>query len=253
MPSKRLDIKIRILLFIICSVGILYISMLLFYRPVEGFQTANNCYYDTTTFPGKKVWGCPTETDAVALLNDPGITLSDTDQVCFLTPNPTDYTKKYYTCYQRPPDKLLNISDGIRYDTDLTKDVKPIVIENDMTQLCSDYTSENARFLTVLKSTIAYQKMISSVSGRISFTTNELIGLSTQYCKSGVTRQQNFVDFCTTLQDGIRIYENLPKGNYGLNYISTTITGEIYANILNLYSNVYQPGYKGFLCSGKYG
>ena len=82
MPSKSLDIKIRILLFILCSIGILYISMRLFYKPIEGFAIVNNCYLDTTTFPtieaapnrpaikGMRIWECLSEVDAVNLLNN---------------------------------------------------------------------------------------------------------------------------------------------------------------------------------------
>jgi hypothetical protein len=249
MAPKPLDIKIRILLFIICSVGILYISMRLFYKQTEGFQqVTDNCLLDTTTFPGKRVWECPTNSDAVSLFYDNNAKINLTDQVCFPTPNPTVDTSNYFTCYQRPAGKSFNFVTGVSVDSNSVLDQTPFGIENDMSQVCSDYNGETARFVNILNSTIAYQQIVSTASGRVSFTTNQLISLSSTYCVAPIS-EQKFIDFCNTLSTGIGIYITLPQGNYGLNYISTTITAGIYASTNNLYTNVYLPGYNGFQCS----
>ena len=252
MSSKRLDIKIRILLFIICTIGILYISAWIMYWPAtEGFQQADNCFLDNgVTFPGKRIWFCPTQTNAINLFEDETVTLQYMDQVCYSTVNsdyPLRVTSNYYICYQRPAGKKFNFNDGVYVDNDSTEDTTAPGIENDITQVCSDYNGETARFKNILNSTVAYQHFVSSASGEITFTSNQLIGISTQYCVYPQT-EQKFVDFCTALSTGIGIYIGLPGGHYGLNYISTTITAGIYASTNNLYTNIYQPGYNGFNC-----
>jgi hypothetical protein len=248
MTSKPLDLKIRILLFIICSIGILYISMRILYKPTEGFQVANGCVLDTTSFPGKRVWECATQTNAISLFYDTAAGVNNSDQVCFPTPNPTIYTSNYFTCYQRPAGKSFNFNEGIYITNNSTGDNTPIGIENDITQVCSDYNGEGARFVTVIRSTIAYQQIVSTASGKISLTLGQLSSMSTIYCKAPVN-DQKIVDFCTTLSTGIGIYIGLPGGRKGLNYISTKITAEIYASTNNLYTNIYLPAYKGFQCS----
>jgi len=249
MPSKSLDIKIRIVLFIICSVGILYVSMKLFYQPTEGFQTIiDNCTLDTTTYKGKRVWKCNTEADALVLFHDTSVTINEADQVCFPTPNPVINTSNYFTCYQRPPGQYFDYNDGVFVNNNSITDRTPIGIENDMSQVCSDYNGETARFIDVITNQISTQQIISSASGRILFTTTQLINISTQYCAAPIT-DQKIINFCSVLNQGINIYQNLPKGNYGLNYISTTMTRDIYANTDDLYTNKYLPGYKGFHCS----
>jgi len=256
MPSKRLDIKIRILLFLLCTIGILYIAMRLFYQvDTEGFQVVSqdNCVLDNNfQGSGKRVWECPTYTASIQLLTDTSITLSDTDSVCYLTPNPDYPTSNYYTCYQRPSGSNFNPSDGVYYPTSAVSppDQTPGAIIGDMNQLCSDYKTEGAKIFYGISTSKIVQDQITTASDDILHATNTLSNLSTQYCPKGVTNPK-IVDFCKTLNTGIGIYKSLPlttdPAHPGLNDISTSISNSM-LNLINLSTITMTSGYNGFNC-----
>jgi len=203
---------------------------------------------DSNVFPGNRVWVCETSYYAKNLFTNTNVHLNESDQVCYPTPNPTTSNLKYLTCFKRPVGKYFDFDEGVYVSNDSRKDQTPENIINDISQVCSDYSGERARFINVLNNQLSTQQVISSTSARIKYTTDQLVLLSTTYCTSQA-KYQRLTDFCTTLNTGIQIYKSLPLGNYGLNYINYTMSNGILASTINLYSNVYLPGYKGFQCS----
>jgi hypothetical protein len=257
MRSKQLDIKIRIFLFLLCTIGILYISMKLLYRPIlyrpnfEAFQTKDNCVYDLAILNGRGVWKCPTEFDAMNLFGDNTVKLNDSDAVCYLTPNPSKPDIKYYTCYQRPPATTFNPVDGNNIPNSYLGDSSPMNIITDIDQVCSDYNALNVSFITALQSTSSYQALISTASHNVNGTTSNLSNISTQYCTNDIVTRLDHNNsryiFCDTLNRGIDIFTNLPTGPKGLNAISTSITN-IINQMSNIYTNKFTTGYAGFQC-----
>jgi hypothetical protein len=242
MGSKRLDIKIRILLFLLCTIGILYISMKLLYRrELEGFQTYNGCTYDRVTLPGRGMWKCPSNLNAKALLTDTSIPrLNDNDAICYLTANPTNSELQYYTCYQRPAGKTFSIQEGIYIDNNSLEDETPENIASDISQVCGDYGTELVKFVGILQSTVSYQGLITSATSNISTAIIAFSNISTSKCPNTVNNQ-----FCQTLNQGIGIFSQIENGD--ISRISTQITGLI-LEMKILYQGQYIPAYAGFNC-----
>jgi hypothetical protein len=247
MGSKRLDVKIRILLFLFCTIGILYISMKLLYRvDTEGFQVYDNCIYDTSILFGKGMWKCPSNLEAMALLSDPNINLNDKDAVCYLTPTPSNPEKKYYTCYQRPAGKTFSDTEGVFVPNNSLYDLSPTNITSDITQVCADYNGELAKFVAVLQSTVSYQGMISTGTQNITGAIKTLSDISTSYCPNSVNDPANSkYTFCQTLNSGIGIFTGLQNGP--ISDVSTQITG-IFNKMSTMFNNQYLPAYAGFPC-----
>jgi hypothetical protein len=252
MRSKRLDVKIRIILFLICTIGILYISMRLFSSSQEGFQTdmAHGCVYDTTTFPGIQGWFCKTEASAALIQSDSNIVLRPIDQVCYLTPNPDNATSNYYTCYRRPPTNNFSALEGHYYDLPFNEDTTPNDIITDIKGVCNDFTTEGKKLEHSISTGVNYQSSILGVSKQITVDTSNLQTISTTYCPKGVT-DPKIVSFCTTLNTGIDVFNNLPltyNGTpYGLNYMSNQVTS-LMISLSNLSTTGLQVPYKGFNC-----
>ena len=246
MRSKRLDTKIRIILFLLCTIGILYISVKLLYKPCfEGFQTYNKCEYDTVLLPGRGMWKCPSQLDAMALLTDTNIPpLNQNDAICYLTPNPEDPNKKYYTCYQRPAGLSFDVNEGVYVPNNSLDDTSPATIVSDTMQLCASYNGNLGRFVTIVLSTAMYQENISNASDNVSGTVTILTNISSSYCPLMDVTDRKYI-FCSTLNKGITIFKGLETGP--ISGISTKIT-QLYQEMSTLYHNDYTTSYAGFNC-----
>ena len=240
MPSRRLDIKIRIILFLLCTVGILYITMRLLYRNYEGFQASGNCSYNTSLFPGKSVYLCPTDDDATGLFSDVSLNLNSNDGVCYKA------SDKFYTCYQRPPATNFDFTSGVYVQIKHIDDTSPDDAINNMEQICATSNAENLRISTIYQSTLAYQKGVTGVINTISNAVSQLSNISTSYC-TGISASDPKYNFCTTLNTGIGNFKNLPTGDGGLNSMSNTLAS-MATNINSLYTDTFQRAYTGYKC-----
>lgn len=242
MYSKRIRLFVQIIGFLFCTIGLLYISMKI--TSTEGFQTldtAPNCkQYNSFD---KIYWLCTTDNEAQAQVR---ILISTGDifsGACYQT------TAGFYTCYTRPSQKSYDSADGIFLVDDPYTDGMPAGIESDITTVCGDYATTMATFSTIYISTLAIGNVLNSTITRITDATKQLGGVSTKYCYTtlpgSAARSDAKQHACDTLSTGISIFNGIPGGAKGLNYMSTTVFTAL-TNMDDLYANHFTKAYKGF-------
>ena len=213
--------------------------MQVLYRSYEGFSSSS-CTYNTSLFPGKSVYLCPTERDAAGIFSDPAINLNSNDGVCYMT------SDNFYTCYQRPPLMNFDYTDGIFIPARASDDTSPDEGINNMGQVCGGSNTVNLRLDAIYQSTLSYQTGVNGVITKISDTVSQLSNLWTTYC-DGITSANPKFNFCETLDTGIGHFKNLPTGDRGLNSMSNTLV-RMAGEINTLYSGKFKPAYSGYKC-----
>jgi hypothetical protein len=243
MYSKRIQTAIRIIGFLFCTIGLLYISMKIRDR-TEGFQVASaNVSCTNTNMNGKNTWLCPTDFDAQILDRVLLSNANVTDAVCY------DSQMGYYTCLTRPPDQTFVPSDGLFINADPIDDTLPNSIINDIRGVCNDYNTNTAYFSTIYVSTTMLNGVISSAIGEINYGTTQLSNISTLYCATPASGSPALttavLNACTSLGAGIGAFSNIPRSANGLYFMSTTVADSL-KEMENTYTNTFAPAYRGF-------
>lgn len=249
MYSKRIQLLVRIIGFLFCTIGLLYLSMIILSELPEGFQGAvvdpTNCTQYIAR--DKLFWKCPTDNEAqikirFLLQKSPP---DNFQGVCYKT------TGGFYTCYTRPTQKTFIPEEGVFALDDPASDTMPTTIETDVLNVCADYGRTFATFSTVYVSTVSIGSNIDSVIRTVKNATRDLGAISTSYCAtvSPVASRQNA---CNSLITGIGTFNNLPldmtsdgKTKKGLNSMSTVIGNSI-IGMDSLFTNKFVPAYAGF-------
>jgi len=128
---------------------------------------------------------------------------------------------------------------------DPSSDGMPSGIESDIINVCGDFGTTNNTFKMMYVSTVSIGGVIQSTLNTVSTATAELGQISTNYCSFGATRTAAAQHTCDTLSTGISIFNGIPKGPKGLNFMSTTVNNAI-SNMDGLYTNQLLKAYKGF-------
>jgi hypothetical protein len=237
MYSKRVRLLVRIIGFLFCTIGLLYLSMVILGEIPEGFQTA-----DVAALPGcrifntrdKKFFLCDADQQAeqqVRALVDSNDNFSG---ACYKT------LEGYFTCYTRPSQKSYLQSEGVFVFEDPNKDFLPASIESDVQNVCGDYGITYNKLNTLYLSTIAIGGVIQSSINTVKGATTRLGSISTMYCNAAIT-DTRLIGICRTLSSGIGIFNGLPVG---LAVMSTTVSTAV-GNMNNISSTLYRT-YDGF-------
>ena len=234
MYSKRVRLLVRIIGFLFCTIGLLFISAKILNMSNEGFQAVYEAQCSPINVRDKTYYMCQTDNDAQIKVQN----LIDTNNiysgVCYQTP------EGFYTCYTRPSQKTYIESQNIFVEDDPSNDFMPSAIESDILTLCGDYGTTYNKLNSLRVSTIQIGKVIDSSIDIIKGATSQLSNISTQHCITGTTR----IDTCKTLNDGIAIFDGLPRWNNGLNYMSSTVSQAV-SKMDNISTSLYNT-YNGF-------
>lgn len=248
MYSKRVRLLVRIIGFLFCTIGLLYISMVILQEASEGFQnddTPINCrQYNAQN---KIYWMCQTETDAeIKIRRLMKEVPPDTFQgVCYKS------AVGFYTCYKRPPDKNFNETEGVFFLDDPSTDMMPTIFESDVLNVCADYGTTFYTFSTTYISTVNIRSKLQSTIMHVEEATTNLESISTQFCHSvsGIPSRQNA---CNSLNQGIGVFRNLPedttsngRNKKGL-YSMSTVIGNSITRMDNIFTHTFVPPYTGF-------
>lgn len=234
---------IRIVGFLFCTVGLLYISVKILEvspRYAEGFQADlidENCRQ--LFMPDKTYWLCTNEYYAQEKVRRLVSTGDVYAGACFPA------TSGFYTCYTRPTRKVYNPVEGNFQLDDPSADGMPQSIEADITNVCEDYDSTWATFSTTYVSTIGLGLIVSSSLGEIKYATAQLSNVSTIYCSATSSRSAEAQRACVTLGTGISIFNGIPSVPKGLAFMSTTVFTAI-SSMDDLYTMRFTKPYKGF-------
>jgi hypothetical protein len=243
MYSKRIRLLVKIVGFLFCTIGLLFICAKI--NPVrDGFQTAENTCRKIQ-YGGKNVWLCNEDYEARDKIR--GLVDSNVlyDLVCYKT----GMNVTYYTCYTRPPDKQFLPSEGIFVPGDPSDDPLPGYMDTDMDMMCTDYNIAFANFSTIYISTISLNGVISSALGEIKYAVNELSNISSTYCMNRGSYGPGVLNACTSLKTGYDNISRIPDAPYGLRFMSTTVSDSL-SNMDSLYNNSFKPAYSGLRLCG---
>ena len=249
MYSKRVRLLVQIIGFLFCTIGLLYISMVILAEIPEGFQGAQEPTVNCVQYNSRDrvYWKCETDNDAQIKIRDL-LRKSPPENfqgVCYKT------LQGFYTCYTRPSQKSFIEDEGVFALDDPSTDAMPGVIESDILNVCADYGTTFATFSTVYVSTVSVSSNLNSIIQTVKTATSKLGTISTTYCAtvSPVSSRQNA---CNTLSTGINIFNKLPldttvggRTKSGLNSMSTVIGNSI-VGMDNIFTNKFVPAYRGF-------
>jgi hypothetical protein len=243
MYSKRVRLLVRIIGFLFCTIGLLYISMVILAEIPEGFQTPPA----DATAPVTKVTGCnPYNTrdktyflcEADQQAQEQVRALVDKNDIysgaCYKT------SQGYFTCYTRPSQKTYLQSEGVFVFDDPNKDFSPTTIESDIMNVCGDYGITYNKLNTIYISTVNIGGVIQSSITTVKEATTRLGNISTTYCHHSIT-DPKIKGICNTLSSGIGIFNGLPVE---LGVMSTTVSTAV-GNMKNISSTLYRT-YDGF-------
>lgn len=237
MYSKRVRLLVRIIGFLLCTIGLLYLSMVILGEMPEGFQAGmvgavDGCRPFNTK--DKTFFLCDADQQAqeqVRLLVDSNDNFSG---ACYKT------SEGYFTCYTRPSQKSYLQSEGVFVFEDPNKDFLPASIESDVQNVCGDYGITYNKLNTLYLSTVTIGGVIQSSINNVKGATTRLRNISTTYCNTAIT-DPKLIEICKSLSSGIGIFNGLPVG---LGVMSTTVSTAI-ANMNNISSTLYRT-YDGF-------
>lgn len=237
MYSKRVRLLVRIIGFLLCTIGLLYVSMVILGEMPEGFQggmvgAVAGCNPFNTR--DKTYFLCDSDQQAqeqVRLLVDSNDIFSG---ACYKT------TEGYFTCYTRPSQKSYLQSEGVFVYEDPSKDFMPASIESDVQNVCGDYGVTYNKLNTLYLSTLTIGGVIQSSINTVKGATRRLDNISTMYCNNAIS-DPKLIKICESLNSGIGIFNGLPVG---LGVMSTTVSTAV-GNMNNISTTLYRT-YDGF-------
>lgn len=236
MYSKRLRLLVQIIGFLFCTIGLLFICMKILNMGTEGFQNAFDIIPQCVTMStrDKIFYKCETDNDAQMKVRYLMSTNDVFSGVCYKT------DAGFYTCYTRPSQKTFQEEEGIFITDDPTSDSMPAVIESDVLTVCGDFGITYNKLNTIYVSTVSIGGVIHSSIKIVRDATASLANISTLYCNNPNAQ----TNACNTLSSGIGIFDGIPSGPKGLNYMSNTV-GQAVSNMNNISTTLY-TAYNGF-------
>jgi hypothetical protein len=235
MYSKRVRLLVRIIGFLFCTIGLLFISIKVLNMTNEGFQTDSEFKecprYNTRD---KVFYLCNEDDDAQSQVRILFSTNDIFSGVCYKT------FEGYYSCYTRPSQKSYVENMGIFVNKDPSEDYGPSVIESSVMNVCEDYGITYNKLNTIYISTVSIGGVIQSSISTLKGATVQLGAISIMYCRETIT-DPKLINICKTLSSGIGSFDGLPSG---LAIMSTTVSTSI-GDMNNISSTLYRT-YDGF-------
>jgi hypothetical protein len=272
MPSSK-RIK-QIFIYLLATVGIIFLILLLVGQAREGFQTVStenenyrkiclqrinqtgvrNC--KMLTIDSGTVWLCNDEDTAKDLLecdNSFASTLDPSkisflnlkDSVCYLTAD-----EKIYVCYNRPPllgvDSDTNAPEFINPALPGGDDPVPSVLEPQYNSLCGSYQASYSMMHRGISSISTNLSQVNANLGILSNVYNTMNNLKTSHCSSGNLGQPQLAA-CNELNNSVGFFQNSITSQSTINIVNTLSTG-LY-KLISLRDNELTPAYSGLGCT----
>jgi len=230
MPSKKVTISQKIFIFLLLTVGIVFILLQVYRSVREGFQSTDDIACERKEINGRKIFLCDTRDAALSqLINMRDDSFADVG-VCYADiqydSNIAGYSNfnfgigasnlptKFYTCFNRPPGLEFDTTNGTKIPISEFDDLQPESGVNILKTNCAAY---NGAFQTYFNSYIKTSSILGSVNtigfSNISSGIGILSTISTQKCVSsddstttpsnpkGIYNTNSNV--CITIRDGI--------------------------------------------------
>ena len=278
MPSSK-RIK-QIFIYLLATVGIIFLIFLLVRETYEGFQavptvnsvpTVNDDYRSMClqrvnqtgirnckmiTIDSGSVWLCNDEETANDLLEcdntfastlDPNKTsfLNLKDSVCYLTAD-----KKIYVCYNRPPllglDSETNTPEFINPALPGGDDPVPGILEPQYNSLCGSYQASYTMMHSGISSISTNLSQVKANLGILSNVYDTINNLKTTYCSSGNLQGEKLIA-CTAINNSIGFFQNSLTSASTINTVSTLSTS-LY-KLISLRDTELTPAYSGLGCT----
>jgi hypothetical protein len=201
MPSKKVTISQKIFIFLLLTVGIVFILLQVYHSVREGFQsTDDGVLCDRKEINGRPTYLCETKEAALSQIGNMDRTVDVDIAVCYTdidTNNSningnfgigaSNLPTKFYICYDRPPLLVFDPTAGVMLSMLEIDDPQPDSATTSFRANCAAY---NGAFQTYFNSYLKTSSILGSVNtigfSNISSGINILSNVSTQRCiKSG--------------------------------------------------------------------
>lgn len=288
MPSKKVTISQKIFIFLLVTVGIVFILLQVYRSVREGFQTNTDdikCELvklgnvkDPVTgevMGDKETYICDTRDDAISQINAMKGPSFNNIGVCYTDIRYDDTTQTYsnanffaaasnvsttfYTCFQRPVPEVFDINAGVKFPIEELEDTQPAAGTASVQTNCSAY---NGTFQTYFTSYIKTSSILGSINtigySNIASSINVLSTVSTQKCVSANDTISNTSNIrgvnntaegvCNSISTGISYFRAM-SNDTGPESLKT-LTGVIGESKNMLSNQVYNILKPAFLNSG---
>jgi len=198
MPSKKVTISQKIFIFLLITVGIVFILLQVYRSVREGFQTNTDTSCKDETINGRKIYLCGTKDEALSELNNMSDSSYDNTAVCYTDINSEENYRndnfgigssnlptKFYTCFSRPAVEIFDPTSGVKFPISELDDIQP---ESGIATLQTNCALYNGAFQTYFNSYIRTSSILGSVNtigfSNIVSSMNVLSTVSTLKCVS---------------------------------------------------------------------
>jgi hypothetical protein len=233
MPSKKVTISQKIFIFLLITVGIVFILLQVYRSVREGFDTTTidvNCKLIDHPVNGRQIYMCVSREEALSqLINMKDESFADV-AVCYADIRHNDDTNAdsnynfgigasnlptvFYTCFDRPAHLQFDASAGIKVPVDDIDDPQPEYGVNTLQTNCAAY---NGAFQTYFKNYIKTSSILGSINtigfSNIASSINVLSNVSSQKCVGSPNNPLyvNRIDsnVCNSINDGISRFINI--------------------------------------------
>jgi hypothetical protein len=244
MPSKKVTISQKIFIFLLITVGIVFLLLQVYRSVREGFDNDIRCKIldlgasvsENGGEPaGRKTYVCETRDEALNQLMNMRDDSFNNYAVCYtdivITSNTisngnfaiggSNISTTFYTCFDRPPRLEFDTTTGTKLPIADMDDQQPLTGVNTLQANCSAY---NGAFQTYFNSYIKTSSILGSVNtigySNIASSINVLSTVSSQKCKSGNPGTNTAVKICDSINDGITRFINISNDTTSPNSLS---------------------------------
>jgi len=198
MKPKRINIILKIIAFLVLSLGILYICQYFVKNLKEGFASSpalSAAALTNITTAGcshiresdRNLILCPNSNAANLIFQRMDINLpGDYDNVCITS---SEFSSNYYTCYTKPAQPVYNDKYGIyrKFDPIIDDDTMASDLVPSIDTFCASYATNTINVIKNLKSTQAIYDVLTTSKSTITSYNTTVNTLIFNNCKPGNT------------------------------------------------------------------
>jgi hypothetical protein len=272
----------KVFVFLLLTVGILYIALWLHRRVREPFlnpaaekqkqdceDAKRNCKEQIIN--NNKVWLCEdnlndldAQTRAQKILwacaNSPDIThsadsdlgtplIGNSDTSCYSVLNSMTGSN-FFVCYQRPPAKYYDPMSGQDEYYMPQTDPVPEELSNELPAVCGAYTSVVSAVVRNFSTTKAEYNKMNEIVNTMSNAYIAMSNLSTTKCNSTRPRGTDLLNSCRELGTFLSNYTfSSANSNVGRLLTIQTAYSNATSNLISTFNNHIQPQFNGFGCA----
>ena len=242
MKPKKINIILKIIAFLVLSVGILYICQYFVKNLKEGFASSPVLSDDTLTNIAavgcshirdgdRNIILCPNSNLANLIFQKMDVNLpGQYDNLCITS---TEFSSNYYTCYTKPAPPVYNDTYGIyrTFDPIIDDDTMPFDLAPSINTFCASYATNTINVIKNIKSTQSIYNVLTSTKRSIDgykITVNNLIfnncnpGNTTPIACSNLSNMYNYLNDPSKYQDLNTVRDAVKDSLDSLSNISTT-------------------------------